>query len=91
MSSMAHAVRVPARRLWRWLTSMRTALLLLLLLAIAAVPGSILPQRGVSVENVNAYLRTHPGSGPWLDRFRFFDVYSSPWFSARQIRPYESS
>jgi cytochrome c biogenesis protein len=70
------------RGLWRWLTSMRTALLLLLLLAIAAVPGSVWPQRGVSVENVNAYLRQHPGSGPWLDRFSFFDVYSSPWFSA---------
>ncbi|MDX2294928.1 cytochrome c biogenesis protein ResB, partial [Streptomyces roseofulvus] len=31
---------------WRQLTSMRTALVLLLLLAIAAVPGSIVPQRG---------------------------------------------
>src|SRR3977135_4333282 len=70
------------RGMWRWLTSMRTALLLLLLLAIAAVPGSVWPQRGVSAENVNAYLRQHPGSGPWLDRFSFFDVYSSPWFSA---------
>ena len=30
---------------WRQLTSMRTALVLLLLLAIAAVPGSIVPQR----------------------------------------------
>jgi cytochrome c biogenesis protein len=77
-----NAVRGSARRLWRWLTSMRTALLLLLLLAIAAVPGSVLPQRSVSAENVNAYLRSHPGSGPWLDKFRFFDVYSSPWFSA---------
>jgi cytochrome c biogenesis protein len=61
---------------------MRTALILLLLLAIAAVPGSLLPQRNVSIENVNGYLRTHPGSGPWLDRLSFFDVYSSAWFSA---------
>ena len=32
---------------WAWtqLTSMRTALLLLLLLAVAAVPGSLFPQR----------------------------------------------
>ena len=35
------------RFVWRQLTSMRTALLLLLLLAIAAVPGSIWPQRGI--------------------------------------------
>jgi cytochrome c biogenesis protein len=71
-----------ARRAWRQLTSMRTALVLLFLLAVAAVPGSILPQRNVQVENVNAYLRTHPSTGPWLDRFGFFDVYASPWFAA---------
>ncbi len=70
------------RAFWRWLTSMRTALILLLVLAVAAVPGSIWPQRGVSIENVNGYLRAHPSLGPWLDRLSFFDVYSSPWFSA---------
>jgi len=71
-----------ARAFWRWLTSMRTALLLLLLLAVAAVPGSIFPQRNVSIENVGAYLRTNPELGRWLDRLWFFDVYASPWFSA---------
>jgi cytochrome c biogenesis protein len=71
-----------ARAFWRSLTSMRTALILLLVLAVVAVPGSIWPQRGVSVENVNGYLRAHQSLGPWLDRFWFFDVYSSPWFSA---------
>jgi cytochrome c biogenesis protein len=70
------------RASWRWLTSMRTALLLLLLLAIAAVPGSLLPQRNVSIESVNAYLARHPGAGRWLDRLWMFDVYASPWFSA---------
>ncbi len=34
----------PCGASWRWLTSMRTALILLLLLAIAAIPGSLLPQ-----------------------------------------------
>jgi cytochrome c biogenesis protein len=71
-----------ARAFWRWITSMRTALILLLLLAVAAVPGSMLPQRNVSIERVNGYLARHPGAGPWLDRLSFFDVYSSPWFSA---------
>jgi cytochrome c biogenesis protein len=70
------------RGIWRSLTSMRTALILLLLLAIAAVPGSLLPQRNVSIERVTDYLRSHPGSGPWLDRLSMFDVYSSAWFSA---------
>jgi cytochrome c biogenesis protein len=67
---------------WRQLTSMRTALFLLLLLAVAAVPGSVLPQRGVDASKVSGYLRAHPSSGPWIDRLGGFDVYSSVWFSA---------
>ncbi|AKU19206.1 cytochrome C biogenesis protein [Luteipulveratus mongoliensis] len=70
------------RWFWRQLTSMRTALFLLLLLAIGAVPGSIWPQRGIDAVRVSDYLAQHQTIGPWLDRFGFFDVYSSPWFSA---------
>ncbi len=67
---------------WRQLTSMRTALLLLLLLAVAAVPGSVFPQRRINEGQVEQYLDENPGLGPWLDRLGFFDVYSSVWFSA---------
>lgn len=67
---------------WRQLTSMRVALFLLLLVAIAAVPGSIWPQRAVDPNRVATYLQENPELGRWLDRFGFFDVYSSPWFSA---------
>ncbi|USQ76761.1 cytochrome c biogenesis protein ResB [Ornithinimicrobium cryptoxanthini] len=67
---------------WRQLTSMRTALMLLMLLAVAAVPGSIWPQRSVDPPRVAEYLRENPTTGQWLDRFGFFDVYSSPWFAA---------
>ena len=67
---------------WRQLTSMRTALFLLMLLAVAAVPGSIFPQRGVDPEKVAEYLADRPQAGPWLDRLGMFDVYASPWFSA---------
>ncbi|WP_375000133.1 cytochrome c biogenesis protein ResB [Aeromicrobium sp. CTD01-1L150] len=67
---------------WRQLTSMRTALLLLLLLAIAAVPGSVVPQRGVDSRATEAFFSRNPELAPWLDRFGFFDVYTSPWFSA---------
>jgi cytochrome c biogenesis protein len=67
---------------WRQLTSMRTALLLLLLLAVAAVPGSVFPQRRIDTGRVQQYLSDHRSSGPWLDRLGFFDVYTSPWFSA---------
>jgi cytochrome c biogenesis protein len=70
------------RAFWRWLTSMRTALVLLLVLAIAAVPGSVFPQRGISREAVEEYYAEHPDLAPWLDRLWAFDVYASPWFSA---------
>jgi cytochrome c biogenesis protein len=67
---------------WRQLTSMRTALLLLLLLAVAAVPGSVFPQRRINPGQVQQYLDDHPGYAGLLDRLGFFDVYSSVWFSA---------
>jgi cytochrome c biogenesis protein len=71
-----------ARWAWRSLTSMRTALFLLLLLSVAAVPGSIFPQRSIDAAKVADFLATNPSLGPWLDRVGFFDVYSSVWFSA---------
>ncbi|MGJ7440861.1 cytochrome c biogenesis protein ResB [Aquipuribacter sp. MA13-6] len=74
--------RGTARWLWRQLTSMRTALVLLLLLAVATIPGSLFPQRGVDLAAVNTYLRENESTGEWLDRLGFFDVYASPWFAA---------
>ncbi len=69
---------------WAWsqLTRMNTALFLLLLLAVAAVPGSIFPQRVQDVAAVNSYIEANPTTGPVLDRLQFFDVFSSVWFSA---------
>jgi cytochrome c biogenesis protein len=67
---------------WRQLTSMRTALFLLLLLSIAAVPGSIFPQRNIDAGRVADYIAQNPTTSPWLDRLGFFDVYASVWFSA---------
>ena len=67
---------------WRRLTAMRTAIVLLFLLALAAVPGSLLPQRALSQNKVNAYFTDHPSLAPVLDRFYLFDVFSSPWFAA---------
>ncbi|SEE87263.1 cytochrome c biogenesis protein [Arthrobacter alpinus] len=67
---------------WRQLTSMRTALFLLLLLAVGAVPGSLFPQRSSAPSEVTQYLKDNPGSGPIMDWFKLFDVYSSPWFAA---------
>ncbi|NYF97776.1 cytochrome c biogenesis protein ResB [Janibacter cremeus] len=67
---------------WRQLTSMRTALFLLLLLAIGAVPGSVFPQRSIDPSRTADWLARHTTTGPTLDRLGAFDVYSSPWFSA---------
>jgi cytochrome c biogenesis protein len=69
-------------RWWRQLTAMRTALVLLFLLAVAAIPGSLLPQRSLSQSNVSAYFAEHPTLAPFLDRLYAFDVFSSPWFAA---------
>ncbi|MFC7529394.1 cytochrome c biogenesis protein ResB [Actinoplanes sp. GCM10030250] len=70
------------RNSWRQLTSMRTALILLFLLAVAAVPGSVFPQRSVNRENVAEYFAKHPDLAPVIDRLGAFDVYASPWFAA---------
>ncbi|GAB2500383.1 cytochrome c biogenesis protein ResB [Promicromonospora xylanilytica] len=73
------------RWMWRQLTSMRVALMLLMLLAVAAVPGSVLPQRNQDAAGVIEYLADHPTAGEWLDKAGFFDVYTSVWFSAIYI------
>ena len=67
---------------WRQLTSMRTALVLLLILAIAAIPGSIFPQRMADPNGVTQYKVDHPDLFPIMDSMQLFDVYLSAWFSA---------
>jgi cytochrome c biogenesis protein len=70
------------RNTWRSLTSMGTALVLLFLLALGAIPGALLPQRSLNAGKVNDYLTAHPLIGPWLDALQAFDVFSSFWFTA---------
>ena len=67
---------------WRKLTSMRTALVLLFLLALAAVPGSLLPQRPLNPDKVKSYISDHGTWGRLLDRIGMFDVFASAWFTA---------
>ena len=73
------------RWIWRQVTSMRTALILLLMLAAAAIPGSIYPQRSADPNGVTTYFQQNPTSAPIMDKFQLFDVYSSSWFSAIYI------
>ena len=83
-SSPAHAWAqiALARNTWRTLTSMGTALVLLFLLALGAIPGALLPQRSLNEAKVAQYIAEHPTIGPWLDRLQAFDVFSSFWFTA---------
>ncbi len=50
------------RNTWRGLTSMRTALVLLFLLALAAMPGALLPQRSLNQRLVDQYFTDNPRS-----------------------------
>jgi cytochrome c biogenesis protein len=67
---------------WRQLTSMRTALLLLLLLAVAAIPGSIIPQNGVDSLKASQWRDAHPSLTPVYEKLGLFHVFSTPWFAA---------
>jgi len=70
------------RNAWRALTSMRTALVLLFLLALAALPGALLPQRSLNQQLVDQYFTDHPTLAPALDAVGAFDVFAAPWFAA---------
>ena len=70
------------RKAWHWLTSMRTALALLFLLAAAAIPGSLLPQRSLNETNVNEYIASNGKVAEIYDKLQLFDVFESVWFQA---------
>jgi cytochrome c biogenesis protein len=70
------------RNTWRGLTSMRTALVLLFLLALAALPGALLPQRSLNSGKVDEFIASNGWWGRLLARCEFFNVYGSVWFSA---------
>jgi len=67
---------------WRTLTSMKTALILLFMFALASVPGSLVPQRGVEPDQVARLYDDNPALAEWYDRFQLFEVFTSVWFAA---------
>ncbi|WP_042389613.1 cytochrome c biogenesis protein ResB [Streptacidiphilus melanogenes] len=70
---------------WRQLTSMRTALILLFLLSLAAIPGSLVPQTAASPTRVAQFVGNHQTLAPIYQKLGLFHVYSSFWFSAVYI------
>src|SRR6201996_1057683 len=71
-----------ARWAWRRLPSMRLSLVLLCLLALASVPGSLLPQQGIDPAAVQEYYTAHKTLAPILNRLGLFNVFAAPWFAA---------
>lgn len=67
---------------WRQLTSMRTALILLLLLALAAIPGSIIPQDNIDAFKATQWRAEHPKLTPIYETLGLFSVFDSVWFAA---------
>jgi len=61
---------------------MRVALILLFMLALASIPGSLFPQRGINQAKVTQFFQQNPDVAPWLDRFGLFDVFTAPWFAS---------
>ncbi|MDO5030913.1 MAG: cytochrome c biogenesis protein ResB [Corynebacterium sp.] len=82
MSLNWNKVRRPFQQVWNWLTSMRTALILLFILAFAAIPGALLPQRSLNKDKVDQYLAANGKTGEIMDKLQLFDVFSSVWFLA---------
>src|SRR5690606_32778248 len=75
-----------ARWFWRQLTSMRVALLLLLLLSLAAIPGSLIPQTGIDETRVADFREQHEVLAPVYDKLGLFNVYSSVWLDRKSTR-----
>lgn len=82
MTRKRNPVAETLRWAWGQLTSMRTALLLLFLLAVAAIPGSIIPQRNTEPIEVMDFKSRNPGWDRILEPLSFYDIYTSPMFSA---------
>jgi cytochrome c biogenesis protein len=70
---------------WRQLTSMRTALILLFLLAAGSIPGSLLPQVGTNPAAVSQYYSSHPLLARIFGDLSLFNVFGAPWFAAVYI------
>ena len=81
VASAPSSLRRSVALVWRTLRSMRTAIILLLMLAAGAVVGSLIPQIPNSPQRVAAYLVDHPFWGKAFQAAGFFDVFGSWWFA----------
>jgi cytochrome c biogenesis protein len=70
------------RWVWRVLTSMRTAIILLVLVAFASIPGSLVPQRSSDPNGVSIFRDTNPELFRFYESIQLFDTFTSVWFSS---------
>ncbi|MGH2709873.1 MAG: cytochrome c biogenesis protein ResB [Actinomycetota bacterium] len=66
---------------WRTLRSMRTALILLLVVAVASIFGSLVPQIEIARPAVVRLYLDHPLLAQVYEALGLFDVYGSWWFT----------
>lgn len=70
------------REAWRRLRTMKTAIILLFVLAASSSIGSLIPQRPVNELAVARWKLNHAAWAPVAERLGLFDVYGSWWFTA---------
>jgi cytochrome c biogenesis protein len=70
---------------WRTLRSMRTALILLLVVGAASVFGSLVPQAPISPAAVADLFVEHPTLARVYQALGLFDVYGSWWFTLTYV------
>jgi cytochrome c biogenesis protein len=75
---------------WRVLTSMRTAIILMVLLAFASIPGSLVPQRSSDPNGVIVFRNADPELFAVYDSFQLFDTFTSVWFSSIYVLLFSS-
>lgn len=80
MTRAASTAAGVARAAWRRLRTMRTAIILLLLLGAGAAVGSLFPQRPISEASVDRWVARNRGWAGTAERLGLFDVYGSWWF-----------
>ena len=68
--------------MWRVLTSMRTAIILLVLVAFASIPGSLVPQRSSDPNGVIVFRDANPELFQFYESIQLFDTFTSVWFSS---------
>jgi cytochrome c biogenesis protein len=79
-----------ARREWKTLARMRTAVILLGIIGGLSIIATLLPQRALQPEKASIYMQSHQLLGPLWDRLGLFAVYESWPLLAAAVLMYTS-